>query len=389
MSIMIEVYRLAYFVLILICWIYFLYLLKTNIPFNNKIENLPPVSIIVPTLNEEKNIERCLKSLTHLDYPNKEIIVVDGGSIDNTVQLSECLADIVILDEELPNDWVGKNHSCYLGYQASKGDYLLFTDADTHHESESLKKTIGLLMNSEAILLSMLPFQKAEKWYEYLISYFFFLSWLVGGSLGQINKKENKHSFMAIGQYMLFKREGYERIGGHFAISSIILEDVAFARLVKDKGEGLLFINSDQLVSCRMYPEGFKSFYQGFHKGIWGGMTTLPVKRKIFSFLWVLYGLFAPIVLIIDMINLRTRESIVILIITILLYFTFGFAFWLNWKDRGDQHLLQYILYPIGLLVIVIIIAKSFFDAITGQDVVWKGRAYDSGFLKYKMKNEK
>ncbi|MHA1225039.1 MAG: glycosyltransferase, partial [Candidatus Heimdallarchaeaceae archaeon] len=67
----------------------------------------PSVSIIVPTLNEERNIENCLKSLLELDYPLVEIIVVDGGSEDRTVEIAKKWTDKVIVDSFLPRGWIG------------------------------------------------------------------------------------------------------------------------------------------------------------------------------------------------------------------------------------------------------------------------------------------
>ena len=47
---------------------------------------MPKISVVVPTLNEEAYIERCLKSLSAQNFPH-EIIVADGGSKDKTVLL--------------------------------------------------------------------------------------------------------------------------------------------------------------------------------------------------------------------------------------------------------------------------------------------------------------
>src|SRR5436189_3406861 len=48
---------------------------------------LPPVTVIVPARNEERNIERCARSLLEQDYPDYEFIVVDDGSTDATPQI--------------------------------------------------------------------------------------------------------------------------------------------------------------------------------------------------------------------------------------------------------------------------------------------------------------
>ena len=102
-------------------------------------DNPPMVSILVPARDEEKNIERCVRSLLAQDYPRFEVIVVDDCSIDATGSI---LAQIgnedsrlkVIQGSPLPEGWMGKAHALTQGYSQAKGDWLLFTDADTHHE---------------------------------------------------------------------------------------------------------------------------------------------------------------------------------------------------------------------------------------------------------------
>ena len=54
---------------------------------NNRESNLPFLSIIIPARNEQDNIERCILSLLHQDYPDFEVILVDDNSTDNTLKV--------------------------------------------------------------------------------------------------------------------------------------------------------------------------------------------------------------------------------------------------------------------------------------------------------------
>ena len=65
--------------------------------------------VVIPTLNEESKIGELIQSLNDDEYPNKEIIVVDGGSKDKTVEISEKNGAIVILEK------VRINHCQWLG----------------------------------------------------------------------------------------------------------------------------------------------------------------------------------------------------------------------------------------------------------------------------------
>jgi glycosyltransferase involved in cell wall biosynthesis len=88
------------------------------------------ISIIIPTLNEEENIDLCLHSFQEqtVDRESYEIIVVDGGSRDRTTEIAREYADIII-----PQKRRGIGGARKDGAEASRGDILVFTDADTFH----------------------------------------------------------------------------------------------------------------------------------------------------------------------------------------------------------------------------------------------------------------
>ncbi|MCI4355037.1 MAG: glycosyltransferase, partial [Thermoplasmata archaeon] len=94
------------------------------------------VSAIIAARNEEQDLGACLDSLRTQDYPDLEIIVVDGGSTDGTRDIARARAPGVRLIEEppLPEGWVGKNWACHLGAEAATGAFLLFTDADLRYQ---------------------------------------------------------------------------------------------------------------------------------------------------------------------------------------------------------------------------------------------------------------
>ncbi len=98
----------------------------------------PYISIIIPTLNEEKNIGRLLKGIRSVmqgaDY---EIIIVDGHSSDKTVGIAKKNKAKVIYDD------VGKGSALVKGLKAAKGGILISMDADLSHEPKELKLLIA------------------------------------------------------------------------------------------------------------------------------------------------------------------------------------------------------------------------------------------------------
>src|SRR5512137_80909 len=85
------------------------------------------ISVIIPTFNEEENIAQCLVSLSHQTIPRNEyeIIVVDGGSKDNTCEIARKYADVVFTQTSKK---VGGARND--GVMAAKGDIIATTDAD-------------------------------------------------------------------------------------------------------------------------------------------------------------------------------------------------------------------------------------------------------------------
>ena len=86
-------------------------------------------SIIIPTLNEEAYIEKTIYALKHLNYPKEdfEIIVVDNGSQDRTVERANCAGANLVLYEEKRGTNMARNK----GIENSSGEILVFVDADT------------------------------------------------------------------------------------------------------------------------------------------------------------------------------------------------------------------------------------------------------------------
>ncbi|MBS1871638.1 MAG: TIGR04283 family arsenosugar biosynthesis glycosyltransferase [Acidobacteria bacterium] len=90
------------------------------------------VSIVVPALNEEAVIERCLSALAGAEGA-KEIVVVDGGSTDRTVERARRLADRVLTAPR------GRGSQMQAGALAASGDVLWFVHADAIARADSLR----------------------------------------------------------------------------------------------------------------------------------------------------------------------------------------------------------------------------------------------------------
>ena len=109
------------------------------------------VSIIIPTYNEEKNIEACLESLFKQLYRDFEIIVVDDGSSDKTL---EVLSKFQITKDKiqiLKQNHLGAGAARNLGAKKAKGEILVFVDADMVFDSDFLNDLIKPIIGGETI----------------------------------------------------------------------------------------------------------------------------------------------------------------------------------------------------------------------------------------------
>jgi len=112
-----------------------------------KLAVYPKVSVIVPAYNEEKVIGKTIESLIETKYPKKEIIVVDDGSKDKTLEIAKRYTDhIKVLHKENG----GKSSALNLGIVYSTGEIIVIVDADTIIGRNSIKELLkGFLTHKD------------------------------------------------------------------------------------------------------------------------------------------------------------------------------------------------------------------------------------------------
>ena len=108
------------------------------------------VSVIIPVFNEEKYIKELLISVNKVKNIQKEIIVINDNSYDNTKEIleKECEHLYTKLINNKKN--MGKGYSCRSGIEFSKGEIIIIQDADLEYNPENYKQLIDPIKFNEA-----------------------------------------------------------------------------------------------------------------------------------------------------------------------------------------------------------------------------------------------
>jgi glycosyltransferase involved in cell wall biosynthesis len=233
----------------------------------NAASGKPLVSVIVPARNEELSLGACLESLiaqTGVDY---EIIVVDDGSTDRTREIAESFPEVRVIESGLlPDGWTGKNNAVIAGAKVARGEWLLFTDADTVHLPGSLARSLTEIKQKGASLLSYSPEQEVHGFWEKAVMPVIFAELASTYRPSEVSNPKSSAA-AANGQYILLKREVYNDVGGHTAVATTLLEDVALARNVKASGRKIFFRFAGDAVCTRMY-RSFAQLREGWTKNL-------------------------------------------------------------------------------------------------------------------------
>jgi glycosyltransferase involved in cell wall biosynthesis len=242
------------------------------------LDNSARVSAIVPARDEEAVIAACIASLA--PQPEiLEILVVDDQSTDRTAAIvqqamPESAKLRLLHTRELPAGWVGKNNAVWQGAKEARGEWLLFTDADAVHAADSAQRGLAIAAQENAVMVSFSPEQLMETWYEKALIPFIYCRLASHFSYDDVNNAHNSAA-AANGQFLLIRRDVYESAGGHAAVASEVLEDVALAKRIKSSGQRIWFGSGQGIVRVRMY-RSFSAMWEGWKKNLYPLMGGTP-----------------------------------------------------------------------------------------------------------------
>ena len=250
------------------------------------------VTAIVPARNEEAAITQAVLSLAAQPEVS-EIIVVNDQSTDHTAEilagLSRELSRLKVLNAPpLPAGWIGKTHALWLGTQAARGEWLLFTDADVKHLPGSTARALADAARTGAALVSYSPEQETHTFWERALIPLIFVRLARHFPFEAVCDPASPVA-AANGQFLLIRRDGYDALGGHCAVRNELIEDLALARKAKAAGFRLYFAPGKGIARTRMY-RSFGAMWDGWTKnlyGLVGGSLKAMFKELLVVLPWI------------------------------------------------------------------------------------------------------
>jgi len=367
------------FVLFMIC-IWNLLILRNRKYAPIPDDKLPFVSVLVPARNEELNIESVLNSLLSQDYPNYELIVLNDSSTDSTGEIIQRIKnnfpDLTVLNgKPLEEGWTGKCFACRQLYEASKGDFILFTDADTVHKPGSLRDSLTIAVNRRADMLTLFPEMTMVSAAEKLLMPMLMFTLMTLLPLYFTDKKGYTKFSAGIGPFMLFSRKAYETIGTHSAVKSALVEDVWLSRKIKEAGLKLVIADGSGVFSVRMY-RSLKDIWNGFSKNIFAGLEFSTLRLIAVNAMYFLLFVL-PFILFASGLSLQNSFDRSLILITglqvFILYLT-RFLLALRFK----LGFISTLFHPAGALMVSLIALNSWRWIKLSHGARWKGRTYNT-----------
>ncbi|HEY2352203.1 MAG TPA: glycosyltransferase [Candidatus Acidoferrum sp.] len=200
----------------------------------------PRVSLLFAARDEQEKLPAALATLAALDYPRLEIIGVDDRSQDGTGKILDDFAAAhprfrALHVTELPAGWLGKPHALQNAYEASTGEWLLFTDADVRFKPDALRRAMALVTKRELDHLSLFGDVEMVGFWETVLITFFGMAFHIATNPGGVGNPRSK-TYMGVGAFQLLKRSAYEASGTHRRLAMEVIDDMKLGKLVKQAG---------------------------------------------------------------------------------------------------------------------------------------------------------
>ncbi|MFT7590183.1 MAG: cellulose synthase/poly-beta-1,6-N-acetylglucosamine synthase-like glycosyltransferase [bacterium] len=336
-------------------------------------ETLPKVSILLAARNEEKLIKRNLDAISNLNYPSDklEVLIGNDDSTDATAQIiSEFIADkpsfkLFHVSQRLGKARGKANVLAHLAHQAS-GEFYFITDVDVKLPSKWIKSLIQQFDPDVGIVSGTSTCEPIGTTFSIMQS----VDWL--HFMGYIQSFANIGiACTSVGNNMAVRANCYWETGGYEHIDFSITEDYKLFKEVTSRGWAWrTTLDSESLGLAYYIPTLFEMWHQ--RKRWLIGSRELPI---LWKFLIILYGLFAPALVVLAIFAPLHALCLWLLKLTVQSIYINRLSTLVGLPHFKVSHLLQYEIY---LVVNTVCTVAFYFLPIQS---VWKGRTYHKSDL--------
>lgn len=329
------------------------------------------LTVIIPARNEEKDLERALRSVLAQEGIALEVIVVNDHSTDRTGAIAEAIAAAdsrvtVIHNPELPPGWLGKCNAMQQAAARVTSDLLLFTDADIVYQPGCFVRAVTELLRERLDFLSLFPGMEFVSLWENIM-----LPTLVGGLCELVTPGVNdpqSREAMGAGAFLLVRSQAFRAAGGFEPIKHKMADDVALARLLKRSGCRTAFHGAPEWLSVQLY--------KGNHHAFWGMTKNILIGLE--GRLWL-----APLVFMLPIFVYWTPifcfgagvvEANAALVLTAAA--TYGIQYLVFWSGRRLLHFhhVKVLLFPLVVAPVSCCLARALYLHFCKGAVHWRGR---------------
>jgi len=234
----------------------------------------PRVNLLFAARNEEEKLPQALETLRQIDYPSLEIVAVNDRSTDDTEKIlnDAALRDprLKVIDiAELPAGWLGKPHALQRAYEASSGEWLLFTDADVQFLPDAIRRAITLVRTKNLDHLTLMTDVEMHGFWEKTVLTFFGLGFHLATNPRGVADPLSR-AYIGIGAFQLVKRRAYEASGTHRRLCMEVLDDMKLAKIVKQSGFRSAVGIAQDFVAVRWHA-GIGNIVRGVTKNFFAG----------------------------------------------------------------------------------------------------------------------
>ena len=231
----------------------------------------PLVSAIFAARDEGEKLPAAIETLFAQDYPSFEIIAVNDRSPDRTATLLHDLERthprLKVIDVvELPAGWLGKPHALVAGYEQSRGEWLVFTDADVHFAPSVLRRAVALAQAQQWDHLTLFTAIEMRGFWEVTAITYFGLGFVFGNE-PWLAANPRSGRYLGVGAFQLVRRAAYEACGRHRRLRMEVLEDMKLGKILKQAGLRSGVAVAQDLVRVRWH-SGLREVIRGVTKNM-------------------------------------------------------------------------------------------------------------------------